>query len=525
VRLAGGGALAALDLTYVVPAARWWPLYTLQLSDEGRRATWLFEALVAQATGEDWRGAKLSVSTADLIVDARLPELASLRLGRAQAAERRAYRAPPAGLDRMFESYDRVFGGSVRPSEVTVQPVHIQEPPFEPEQRPTLEAPPVVGGMIDGAPSFALAESAAMIAPASLAMPSVHPPLMKKSRGLGRSRASSSASFGAPAPPAAPMMALPVAAPAPQAMARAGGAIVAPGAVAAAAPGPPSTPVAALAIEPAESWLDFDALRLAPPADRPRRGRLYRLEEDHSTRSARSQAVERIEHYAPPQPVHDPRASRGTFDHRFDAEGLPEVPSDGLGHRIMLGAAEGAPTLRWRTVPREAPEVYREVELKNTFDAPLLKGPVDVYVDGSLLVTTPIDYIDKGGILHVGMGVEERIRVARNARVEEDSAGLLGGSIAVKHAISIELNSSLGAAATVEVVDRLPVTDDKTIEVKLVASEPASQPYAQEERGQPVRGGLLWKVPIAAGGKRSVEYQYRVTLPAKSELVGGNRRE
>jgi len=65
-------------------------LHTLQIASAGSRAEWWLEALVAQASAEDWDGVRLGLSTADLIADGRLPELPSLRLGRAQAPARPA---------------------------------------------------------------------------------------------------------------------------------------------------------------------------------------------------------------------------------------------------------------------------------------------------------------------------------------------------------------------------------------------------------------------------------------------------
>ena len=47
----------------------------------------------------------------------------------------------------------------------------------------------------------------------------------------------------------------------------------------------------------------------------------------------------------------------------------------------------------------------------------------------------------------------------------------------------------------------------------------------QSERGTPLRRGLRFRVEVPAGDKAKIEYAYRVTLPAKSEIVGGNRRE
>ncbi len=60
-----------------------------------------------------------------------------------------------------------------------------------------------------------------------------------------------------------------------------------------------------------------------------------------------------------------------------------------------------------------------------------------------------------------------------------------------------------------EVLDRIPVTDDKDVEIKLLSSQPKAEPYT-EELGEPVRGGLPLGVPIAPGGKASVAFTYRV---------------
>jgi hypothetical protein len=123
------------------------------------------------------------------------------------------------------------------------------------------------------------------------------------------------------------------------------------------------------------------------------------------------------------------------------------------------------------------------------------------------------------------MGVEERIRVARNARVEESAGGLMRGATIVETTVTVDLVSSLGMPARVEIADRIPVTDDKGLEITLDTAGARPDPYTQAERGAPLRRGLLWTVDLAAGGKAQVVYRYVMTFPSKSELVGGNRRE
>jgi hypothetical protein len=519
VKLAGKGAVPGLTLTYTVPAARWWPTYTLRISDGGKKASWWLEALVAQLTGEDWSSASLSLSTADLIFDARLPELPSLRLGRAQPPAKKGYRPPPEGLDRMFAAYARAFPGRPPETESNELAAAIDRLVAAPATTPvttTVLAPPMGQGM-PAAKTMALSMSESA------------PPTRPKGG------AKKSVAYDAmPAPAAAP-------APMRNEMARqakpmmrdegaAGGdasddlamdtdeEAVADGSV-----------LGGLAdarggIEPSDTWLDFDALKMTGP-DSPGRGRLKHGGDP--AYQARANARGRIEQVAPGPALKDPVATRGRFDHRYDASGAVEIPSDGLPHRIALAVGEAPSTVKYRTVPRESQDVFREVELKNPFAAPLLAGPVDVYVEGSLLLTTEIERIDRGGTMTVGMGVEDRIRVARNARVDEESAGLLRGNTVVDATVTIDLTSALGREVKVLVVDRIPTSsqDPKNIEVELVSAQPSSQPYKQEERGRPIEKGLLWALDVPASGKARVTFRYKISFSSKSELVGGNRRE
>lgn len=554
VRTLGEGPVETLEVTYVVPAARWWPLYSLRLAEGGRSATWHLEALVAQLSGEDWRGALLGLSTSDLIHDARLPELPSLRLGRAQPAARRGYRPPPAGLEQMFAGYDRALPALSTPPPL-VAPLSLgQASPRDDE--PTMQWKGEASAELDlrtlaatgVAPEPVREITREVFSDGAGADQNEEEPIPE---GAYHQGIPAPASFGAPpAPPASmspPMGAAQVTA----AKLRSRGSVVAkslrssaPEAGGGGAPAkdlrrseptPTGTGRHALAkpaelpagIEPADAWLDFDTLTLAQVSDRVHRGRLVR-EDNGEAAGARSQAQMAIEVVVPPAPVRDPQVTRGVFDHRYEAAGLVEVPSDGRTHRVSLGSAPAEPALLFRSVPREVAAVYREAELKNPFDAPLLAGPVDVYVDGSLLATTMIEQVDRGGLVRVGLGVEERIRIARNARTSEDSAGLLGGSTVVEHEISIDLVSSLGREARVEVLERTPVTDEKGLHVELVATRATGEPpepYDQVDRGAPVRGGLRWRVTLPPGGKTTLLLRYRLTLPSKNEIVGGNRRE
>jgi hypothetical protein len=491
VQLTGDGALTHFDLTYAVPAARWWPTYTLRIREQGRRATWLAEALVAQRSGEDWSAVVLTLSTSDLLFDARLPELASLRLGKVQTP-RRNWRSPPIGLEQMFEGYDRAFVSVKEQSIVASAPLDAHVYAEHGELLHDADDEVTKAEALIDARSLTRAGAAPATAKRR-AMSMEPPPAAARSTGAGvLSALGSNADFGGGGPAGAVEV--------------------------------HEEKLDVLPIEPADAWFDFDTLTLHGADDRALRGRLSRTH-DARTAHARDEAKRALDAMSDPRGARDPLQTRGMFDHSYQVQGVVDAPSDGQTYRVSLGVDESDPTLRWRTAPREGADVYREAELRNPFDAPLLAGPVDVYVDGSLLAVASIEHIDRGGTLHVGMGVEQRMRVARNVRVREETAGILGGDTVVHHDVSIELVSALGTSALVEVLDRLPVSDDKTVEVTLTRATPEHERYTQVDRGAPIRGGMLWKVIVPSGTRASVEYAYRVTFPSKNEVVGGNRRD
>lgn len=531
VRLGSGQTMPeTLEIEYTVLAARFWPTYKAWLTKGATRVRLELDALVAQDTGEDWTNVEMSLSTADLVHDARLPELASLRFGRASPKQKRGYRAPPPGLESMFEAYDTAMAASIAIR--TRDNVDLLRSAPSSSSRQNVGAPPP--------PSFAPAGTMQTLAGGYQPMPKSMSadeggadfddamPEQAKSKGglFSRTRA------GAPPPPARSLRSesMPANAPMPKSAGPLGGF---------GGGGPPGAASYGMLAEEAEAflddvlsvgsdepddaWLDFDALKV-PGGDEARRGKLTRLPDDQA-RSEAIRAKQRIESMTSPARTKDPYVYRGLFDYCYEAVGRGDIPSNGRPHRVHVQAGEGPAKPRFRTAPRESTDVFREALIENPMGAPLCAGPMDVFLDGALVTTIESAAVDRGGVFVVGLGVEDRIRIARNARIEESSAGLLGGSTHVDHQVTVDITSSLGMLVNIEILERIPITDDKDISIKVFSAEPEPEVYDQSDLGSPIRGGRRFRVDVAAGGKAKVAYGYRIKLPAKSEIVGGNRRE
>ena len=287
--------------------------------------------------------------------------------------------------------------------------------------------------------------------------------------------------------------------------------------------------------------LDYGALRLAGP-DEPRRGHLVPpsgpdgadalpagaarfafqtwLAEAHE----RSANVQRL---APPQGGAPSWPAR--YDYAFAASAPLDVPSDGGWHNLPLRTVPIDLTMEHVVVPRESTDVFRVARLANPNPLPIIGGPLDVYLGGEFLLSTTVGFAPPRATFEVGLGVEPRIKVARNARFDEESAGMLRGALKLMHEITIDLTSVHPRPVRLEVRERVPVppadaqSDDLSVTIDRV-SHPW-EPLPVDRAGGRVRGGHRWFVDLPAGAKASRSVAYHVKIPSKNELIGGNRRE
>lgn len=525
---------AQLRLSYLVSGARWSPSYVVRLEPDLSRAEVQVRALVRQLTGEDWSEVALSLSTAAPERWSEVPELKALRIGRAQPRPRPSWRPPPAGTEALFASFDARVPS--RPPDATA----------EVELSAILEEAP--------APLAASIASAAQTGSMMMSPPELDadeeapiqelPDVALGVFGGGLAGAAPEAMLSGiaqetleAAPPPAPKMAKRSSKPAaPAGMARARRRAPARGGGGPPAPSAPPVP------ELDARLSHLGNLKMPGPHE-PRRGLLtamsrievstrWLVEEKVSVvRALWSQVKAQRRHIASfesqsPSPGHCFAETHDGFDYTFVASHPSSVVSDGADHLIVLKTHACPARPRYVCVPRETQDVFRIVNIENPEEAPLLRAPIDVYVGDEYMLTADGRSTPPGGTLELGLGVEQGLKVARNTRFEEQSSGLIRGSLEIAHEIQVELRSNLDQAARCEVRERLPVPrkdleDDIKVQVETV--EPPWKPF--EEASSPLHGGHVWTVEVPAGESRTLFARYTIRIPSGQELVGGNRRE
>ena len=148
-----------------------------------------------------------------------------------------------------------------------------------------------------------------------------------------------------------------------------------------------------------------------------------------------------------------------------------------------------------------------------------------VYRESDFVARTPLVTTPPGKKLTVNLGVEPAVKVARNTHFRESSEGLFGGDTALEHRVEFEVRSNLPSPIQIEILERIPTSADQAVKVELIKTNPQAHQYDQTERGLPIRGGLRFQLALKPHSTQICELHYRIIMPSKQVLQGGNRRD
>ncbi len=490
------GVDARVRLEYRVPGARWFPCYSLHVSGAPVAGEMAMQAYVGQATGEDWTGVKLRLSTAHPQQWTELPELHSKRIGRQQPTPpKKGWRPPPSGVETLFADYD-----SFR--QTAPQPLPGGEPATSSsfyEMQLDVDEVVVDAEMDDMCMSRGAFEECEAAPPS---MPAMAAPAEPQERRKAKKQ-----KLAAPTPKPSPT---------PTSSAERNR-LNAP------------VPMREEEGEITDKYLDYGHLRM-PDATEPRRGKLQRTSDDENIPLQARNLIPQITsnaHQISPPPSCVPPCDYDGFDYAYECSAPVDIPSRPRCRIVPVWHQRLELKQHYVTVPREAPDVFRIAKITNPLRNPLLRGPLDIFLNGEFFISTTLNTLAPQGKTDIGLGVEQAIKVARNTDFSEDTeGGLLGGHLMLNHSITIEAINNRKEEIELEVRERMPVKEEEEddIAIKIHEVEPDWQPY-HSGKSPLTRGRYAWHVRIPAGEKKELKAQYTVRISSKHELIGGNRRE
>ncbi len=519
-----------IKFNYMVPGACWAPSYMLHLDKDYSNAELALRAMVCQYTGEDWDNVNITLSTALPQSWTDLPELASLRIGRRQRPVKKSgYREAPVGAKELYSDFDEEFKIIVQPQtkKKIIEAVSKEIDAPMPEDTVQGFVSPVEEEVEESeelAVSMDMAFEDKVNFGASGPPPEMQaPPVMYSKSKIG-GRSVRSPKLKKSVRRAKHMSPLRERKEREKSVDDRMNGFFEPEEIIASA-----------------KFLNFSKLRM-PNYHSDVRGELKIITDDELYVDICQQYGLRFkEIYKNVFTLHERNAasvktinlpdgylladSYNGFDYAYKADAPVDIPSNNIYHNIKVMKFDSAPEAYYVTVPRENTSVYKFISMKNKLEAPLLRGVCDIFAGGNYTATGRIKFTAPKGIIKLGLGVEQRIKVARNIKYEEEAAGIVGSNIKLEHSIVLEIRNLLDKIIKIQVRERIPISDLKPEDIKITISSttPVWKKYDPSEYS--LRGGYCWDLEIEPSKTAALKVDYSISISSKEELVDGNRRE
>lgn len=210
-----------------------------------------------------------------------------------------------------------------------------------------------------------------------------------------------------------------------------------------------------------------------------------------------------------------PRASEmpgvddGGKPREYQALEATPLPSTGEPQRIEVESRSLAVEVRRVAFPERVPLAHYAVRgVMGT--SPLLAGPARIARGRGQVGRSRVDFVAGGDPFELGLGPDEGIRLRRRIKREHDRSAVLGRQT-VTTKVLVFLSNLSDETRTVEVVERIPVSEIEDVKVRLTRSPG----WDHDERD----GMLTATVNLPPRATRELEIEYElkaasdVTLP------------
>jgi uncharacterized protein (TIGR02231 family) len=198
-----------------------------------------------------------------------------------------------------------------------------------------------------------------------------------------------------------------------------------------------------------------------------------------------------------------PGIADGGEPRRLAAMARATVPSDGRPHRFPAFDFGSPATEELLLAAELVPAVVLRTEHDNGAVLPILPGPVDLVRESGLVGRTFVDFVAPGERFELGWGPDLALRVHREHERAHLDSKLFSSWSAVRHEVSVRVSNIGPDARTVQVTERLPVSELDKVKIEKKGADPAVEPDRD--------GFAKWTLRVPGYGRDEVKLEYEVS--------------
>ena len=184
-----------------------------------------------------------------------------------------------------------------------------------------------------------------------------------------------------------------------------------------------------------------------------------------------------------------------------------ETVQSGKGARKVALFTEAWPvTVERKLFPALFPEAFLVAELKNPSTQPLPSGNANLYVGDDPAGNARLKLVAPGEAFTLPLGIDRALKPVRNVKVLQSEKGIISKDEVTDYAVTIELANPYRSAVAVRLLDQIPITSQKDVEILLKDSKPLA---IQDKR----TGALEWRLSVPASAKTIIAFSYSIKRP------------
>ena len=156
--------------------------------------------------------------------------------------------------------------------------------------------------------------------------------------------------------------------------------------------------------------------------------------------------------------------------------------------------------------------VYLQADLLNNSDTVLLPGQASIFRNGEFVGKSRLPQVTIGETFTAGFGIDSQVRVVRE--LENKKTRIQGGNRIDTYDYRVALSNYKNTPVELQLLDRLPYTDDASIKIELEKTEPELSADSEYLRSARKKGILRWDLKLAPNtvDQNSTVVKYSFTM-------------
>ncbi len=197
--------------------------------------------------------------------------------------------------------------------------------------------------------------------------------------------------------------------------------------------------------------------------------------------------------------------SEGITNTNFEIQKLSTIVSDGDITVIEIDNFKLPATFSYFTAPVINENVFLTAKIGNWQKLNLLPGEANIYFEDSYSGVTSINPYALSDSLTVSLGIDPNVVVTRKPTNNFKKTNFTGSNRILEKAYTIEVKNNKNTAIDVQVVDRIPVSQNKDIKVDDIN-------YGNSNY-DPKKGIMKWNAAINPKNTKTYKFGYTVKYP------------